>query len=183
MEEPAVDKRFTRSFDHYASVWPSLLHHLKGQPDLRFLEIGCFEGQATIWLLDNILTDPSSEIWVVDPLIVDWYGRRFERNIKKYGQRVEVIQGYSQTVLRSWRHNGFFDFAYIDGAHDAKSVLTDAVLVWPMMKDEGIVVFDDYEWAHEAEEWETARPAVDSFVRCFRPSDAFPLDGQYVVRK
>lgn len=33
-----------------------VLMPLRGQP-LRALEIGCFEGAATTWLLDNVLVD------------------------------------------------------------------------------------------------------------------------------
>lgn len=42
------------------------LSFMKGVEGLRFLEIGCFEGQATRWMLENILTGKGSEIMVVD---------------------------------------------------------------------------------------------------------------------
>jgi precorrin-6B methylase 2 len=42
------------------------LQHLAGSPGLRFLEIGCFEGMATCWMLDEILTHPSSHIDAID---------------------------------------------------------------------------------------------------------------------
>ena len=50
------------------SDWQAMFDELdlEAKPDLRFLEVGCFEGQATIWLLENVLTDTSSRITVVD---------------------------------------------------------------------------------------------------------------------
>ena len=37
-----------------------------------------------------------------------------------------------------------FDFAYIDGGHGAGTVLADAVLVFRLLKQGGILAFDDY---------------------------------------
>ena len=39
-----------------------------------------------------------------------------------------------------------FDFAYIDGSHTAYDVLQDAILVHPLLKVGGIIIFDDFGW-------------------------------------
>jgi hypothetical protein len=39
---------------------------LKGKEDLVFLQIGAYTGDASTWLLDNILTDPTSFLVDVD---------------------------------------------------------------------------------------------------------------------
>jgi hypothetical protein len=31
-----------------------------------------------------------------------------------------------------------FDFVYVDGSHEACDVLSDSVLVWPMLKPQGV---------------------------------------------
>ncbi|MFQ5589555.1 MAG: class I SAM-dependent methyltransferase [Phycisphaerae bacterium] len=46
--------------------WKRWLAHLIGKPYVEILEIGCFEGKATVWLLQNVLTHGSSSITVVD---------------------------------------------------------------------------------------------------------------------
>ena len=38
----------------------------RNQPDLNILEIGSWEGRSTCWLLNNILTHPSSQITCID---------------------------------------------------------------------------------------------------------------------
>jgi hypothetical protein len=43
-------------FSRHLPVWNEVLMPLRGRP-LRALEIGCFEGAATTWLLDNVLVD------------------------------------------------------------------------------------------------------------------------------
>ncbi len=43
------------------------LEEFKGKKNLKFLQIGVFTGNASAWLLKNILTDPSSK----DDLVSD----------------------------------------------------------------------------------------------------------------
>jgi hypothetical protein len=43
-------------FSRHLPVWNEVLMPLRGRP-LRALEIGCFEGAATTWLIDNVLVD------------------------------------------------------------------------------------------------------------------------------
>jgi predicted O-methyltransferase YrrM len=39
-----------------------------------------------------------------------------------------------------------FNLVYLDADHEAKAVITQASLVWPMLRKGGILVFDDYGW-------------------------------------
>ena len=39
-----------------------------------------------------------------------------------------------------------FDIIYVDGSHTADDVMADAVLSWGLLKEGGIIVFDDYRW-------------------------------------
>ena len=61
-------KEFTSDwFSEHIPLWESQLFRLKGEANLSFLEIGAFEGRATLWLLNNILTHSSSGITCIDP--------------------------------------------------------------------------------------------------------------------
>ena len=42
------------------------LSSFAGKPDLKFLQLGAFTGDASVWMLDNILTDKSSILTDVD---------------------------------------------------------------------------------------------------------------------
>ena len=55
-------------FSNNIPIWDQVfdLAKLKGKENIKFLEIGCFEGRATNYLLENILTGEGSEIHVVD---------------------------------------------------------------------------------------------------------------------
>lgn len=89
----------------------------------------------------------------------------FWHNIRviKADEKVRVIKGRSQEVLRKLPFDTY-DFAYIDGSHVASDVLTDAVLVFPLIKRGGIVVFDDYHWEDEDNILDRPKMGIDAFL-------------------
>lgn len=174
--------------DWFTHAIPSLskwLAHLKDKKCYA-LEIGCYEGRGTCWLMENF---PNMEVVVVDTfngndehrdrgLSFDGVYERFNANVQRWADRVEVLRGKSAAVVRSL--HGPYDFVYVDGSHHAADVLTDACMAWPIIKSGGVLVFDDYEWDHYKEPERNPRIAVDCFTRCFRGS--FDLIGKgYMV--
>lgn len=81
--------------------WHALLGSLKGQPEVRVLEIGSFEGRSAVWLLENVLTHPTSRLTCVD-LFDGAYAAIFDENLAASGgtARVERLVGPSGEVLR-----------------------------------------------------------------------------------
>jgi hypothetical protein len=61
------------------------------------------------------------------------------------------------------------DFAYIDASHEARDVLSDGILVWKLMKENGIVIFDDYIWEDLKQDYFRPQLAIDSFIKCYYP--------------
>ncbi|MBI4845159.1 MAG: class I SAM-dependent methyltransferase [Candidatus Omnitrophica bacterium] len=169
-------------------LWEKILAHLKGKPNINYLEVGVFEGRSLLWMLENIFTDPSSKASAVD-IFQDAYYKIFLKNLTIGGfkKRVTVIKGYSQVKLRELPLNSF-DVIYIDGSHEAIDVLTDALLCWGLLKADGIMIFDDYEW----KEWQgktmplMSRPeiAIDAFIGVFQPYiEVLHKGWQVVIRK
>jgi predicted O-methyltransferase YrrM len=78
-----------------------------------------------------------------------------------------------------------FDFIYIDGSHLAKDVLTDACMSWPLLKDKGFMVFDDYLWRPPGfGVMQRPKIAVDTFVNMFEDELIIAHTGyQLIVRK
>src|SRR6185312_13133408 len=139
---PAMAYRFTRDwFTHNIASWQRWLAGLEGQPGLRALEIGSFEGRATTWLLENVLTDETSRIDCIDPFDKDYY-RRFLANTAPWRHRVTVHRATSTAVLPTLPDA--FDVIYIDGDHRPFAILSDAVLSWPRLKVGSTLIFDDY---------------------------------------
>lgn len=135
-------------FSDHASAWDKMFvqQKLKGAENLRYLEVGVFEGRSFFWMLDNILTHPSARAVAVD-IFADSYEAVFLSNLKKSGagERVEMVKGESRLTLRSMPMQSF-DIIYIDGSHAAKDVFRDAALCWDLLKNGGVLIFDDYRW-------------------------------------
>ena len=160
-----------RSFIGTIPVWSEMLSSFKGKPDVNYLEIGVNQGRSAMWVLENILTHPSARLTGIDifPEGTD-FKERYLSNVQLSGfaDKVKTIEGFSQIELRSLPLNSF-DIIYIDGDHKADGVMADAVLSFGLLKDGGVLIFDDYLW-FENQLPNELRPriAVDSFITSYR---------------
>jgi len=169
------------------------LSEFKGKPCM-FLEIGSFEGMSTIWMLENILTEERSQIFCIDAW-AEWTGDAFVRfvsNINKTGFRdkVRIVKGDSSEELRIFP-NDYFDFIYVDGNHDEKAVMKDAIGSFRVLKKGGIIAFDDYLLgirypnSHGSKAMNgSAKKAIDYFIETFKDElDVIHNDYQLWIRK
>jgi hypothetical protein len=159
-------------FDSQRYNFESNLSHLKNKPNLKFLQVGVFTGDASEWLLDNILTVTSSTLTDVDT----WQGSDerehsdmdFREIYNDYLWRVKdydnllSIKGDSAYVLPNLKEK--YDFIYIDGDHTEKAVYRDAVNAWELLKSEGILAFDDYLWGQDVHPSLRPMLAIDRFL-------------------
>ena len=151
------DYKFTRDwFSLNIPNWEILLAKFKGKPNLKYLEIGSYQGRSVTWLLDNIFTDESCTATCIDTFRGSEEHTDFEKenikelfihNTKKFRDRVDVCIGNSNDILRNgtWK-NETYDLIYIDGDHHAKACLSDGILSIPLLKVGGILIFDDFSW-------------------------------------
>jgi predicted O-methyltransferase YrrM len=162
------------------------------QKELHILEIGSFEGKSAVWFLENLLQNQNSSITCIDPWTsysqtndsfesynsenTEWdfknHKNTFLHNIKESGfeNKVNIIQGFSHEILPELIHKKKFDIIFIDGNHTAPFVITDAVFSWYMLKTDGLLIFDDYQWGKTKNLVGTTlapKLAIDSFVDCF----------------
>lgn len=183
-------------------VWYKVLEKYKDKPNINFMEIGCFQGRSTVWLLENILTHNTSKITCIDTfegsiehqdnqykhMLPSLY-QTFCHNTSYFGEKVIIKRERSQDVLKQLKDNKeYYDFIYIDGDHHAASVLEDAVLAFPLLKKGGILLFDDYHWGEHIINGRlnlnVPRPAIDAFVSIY--ADKFEIigtGGQIMLRK
>ena len=181
--------------------WPSIpnwernLAHMKGKPNLAYLEVGPFEGRSFFWLLDNIFMHATTRATAIDIFETGtstWYigefEARFRKNAKISGREkdITIIKGYSQVELRSLPLESF-DLIYIDGSHATNDVLADIVLSWGLLKNGGIIILDDYRWHAD---WPfDLRPAfaIRAFIAAYNKEiEALPqepMTDQVMLRK
>jgi predicted O-methyltransferase YrrM len=172
-------------------VWDSLIPKIN---PTRILEIGSYEGASTCYLIEKLATSKEIELHCVDT----WEGgvehkkggsaevnmsdveRRFHQNTKiainKVENSVQLVlhKGYSDVVLSKLiteGKQGFFDFIYIDGSHEAPDVLCDALLSFRLLKKNGVIAFDDYLWQEQlpygTDPVRCPKPAIDAFTNIY----------------
>src|ERR1700724_1717574 len=118
------------------------LAHLEDTP-CRILEIGCYEGRATVWLLENIATHPDAMVHCIDVFEQASFRQNFLAAQSPEKVRLEI--GRSRNLLRLCPANAF-DFVYVDGSQETVNVLEDALLSFLLLTRNGIMAFDDFKW-------------------------------------
>jgi Methyltransferase domain len=154
-------------FTYNIPVWQWMFERLKGKENLRYLEIGVFEGRSAIWMLENVLTHPTARLTAVD-IFFGHLEKKFRENLEKSGfqSKVNILKGTSQERLRQLPVD-FFDIIYIDGSHRAKHVFLDAALSWDLLKYGGLLIFDDYELELKAPADLRPKVPIDTFMLAF----------------
>ena len=195
----ADEYQFTKDWFNWApAVWEQLTPMLSGTAGQRnFLEIGSFEGRSSIWIAENMMQD-GDYLRCIDT----WEGgeehgeedmseveERFRANLivatEKFPERL-IFQSKGTSVARLAQLQGktMFDFVYIDGSHKAPDVLTDACMAWPLLKLEGLMVFDDYMWGNPRDALHRPKIAIDAFTNIFgETAEIVHVGYQLVVRK
>jgi len=169
-------------------VWSSYFTRFLDQENLLFLEIGTGHGRSSVWMLENVLTQPSSKIITVD--IAD------ERSYKKgdlsfdFGESLTLtltqnLQPYidknkcefyvidSKEFFRKLYGGTLeskfvgsdpknqFDFIYLDGCHEPDHVVYEAAISFELLKKGGFMLFDDYGWGK-------CRFGIEAFLECYK---------------
>jgi len=187
--------KFTRDwFIQHIPKWEKSLplHELKGKK-INVLEIGVFEGRATIWILEELIKHPESKLTTIDTfekMFADNNNEAtFRGNIKESGKenQVEIIKNNSFKTLTKFNceTREKFDLIYINhGSLTSCDVLSDAVLSWNLLKEGGIMILNNYELDYFEEEYNNPRIAIDSFLRCYqRQLEVIYKHYQVAVRK
>lgn len=146
-----------------------------GKSGLNFLQIGAYTGDASKWLLENVLTNETSHLTDVDTWkgsdeIIhkefDWSDVEdtYDKKMEPFKDRVTKVKSDSVEFLK--RQPFFaYDFIYIDGDHTALGVFSDAVGAWPLLKPYGIMAFDDYKWESGISLEHEPKKGIDKFLQ------------------
>jgi predicted O-methyltransferase YrrM len=171
-------------------LWEKLLLPLAGQPDLRFVEVGVFEGRTSCWLLQNVLTHPTARLTCIDifkpfhylpepghpeqETHVRDYEKTFDANMAAIdaAERVVKLKGNSTHVLRTLPLYAY-DMVYIDGSHANRDALRDVVLGWDLLKTGGIMIMDDYGLDDPLMPDQKPKLAIDAFLAS--------MEGEYAL--
>lgn len=157
-----------------SEVWSKILKRFKskGKPrEFDYLEIGSFEGMSAHYVL---LHHPKATVTCIDtwrgsfehdPKIMKDVFKRYLKNTKPFKDRVTTLKGRSDHWIPDLIfRNKQYDVVYIDGSHEAFDVIRDATLGWKILKKNGIMIFDDYEWKSNLPDEQSPKMAIASFL-------------------
>ena len=192
------NKKFTPT---YSRVWfsPSnftILDKYKNQDNINFLEIGSFEGMGTNYFIDNFLLGDNSLITCVYPWIKysdstvtkmsEWDNLInentydiFTNNTKYNKNKIIIKRGLSCDILPNLEK--IYDFIYIDGDHSEKAVWLDAVYSFKILRNNGIIIFDDYMWNTDDK---SPKNAIDKFLEEYKNYiEVISINYQVTIKK
>jgi predicted O-methyltransferase YrrM len=172
------------------------------------LEIGCFEGLTSNYIIDNILNSDGKLI-CVDPLtdnylnteltdndvvnndtIYKYFNNQYDRFINNTNHHIkngklELHRNISSDIFPELikKYESQFDLIYIDGDHRASAVYIDAVNSFKLCKKNGVIIFDDYSWGDMYNEEATCF-GIDKFLNEYNGHYDLIVKGyQVVIRK
>ena len=121
------------------------------------LEIGSYHGANLCSFMKTYAKHPETEIHCVDPW-KDYHGypeyqtvqptnySLFLKNISKLSpsdiNKIHLHRGLSEDIVPTFT-NESFDIIYVDGNHETKYVVEDALLCFKKLKPNGWIIFDD----------------------------------------
>jgi Methyltransferase domain len=182
-------------FTLHIPTWEPFLEDLDGRT-VRILEIGSYEGlsacfflwrlrEADITCIDTFTGGADYVAYGID--VTDLEGR-FDANVALVdSSRIRKLKGDSRQLLMHLvdTEEASFDLVYVDGSHLALDVIIDAALSWQLLRERGIVIFDDYGGAPGgADPLRHVQPAVDAFLNLVVEHAEIPHRGrQVIIRK
>lgn len=174
----------------HMQTWIAWTKPLRERQATDVLEVGVFEGRSTLAWLELL---PCAKVTCVDlfgqPGTQDYFGHtyeeRFDRNTRHQRARIDKRIGSSRDVLPKLAIEGYrCDLIYIDGHHAADSVYADAALSWPMLRRDGIIIFDDHEWKTHLPDAERPPLGIQTFIRGIAGGhEILARESQFVVRR
>jgi hypothetical protein len=142
---------------------------------LRCVQIGAYTGDASKWMVDNILQHESSVLIDVDtwqgsdePVHkqMDWndvWNTYYEKN-KEAIEKKKIVPSKKRSDLFFSISGGGYDFIYIDGDHTAFAVLRDGMNAYEQTVVGGLIAFDDYMWSMGKGDFYDPRYAIDTLI-------------------
>ncbi len=150
-----MEYSFTQNWFNVSELKRVIVKVLNAKNVNKILEIGCFEGQSSVFFGDHFLNHPDSELVCVDPFLniadndhasfLNNVERRFESNISKClnVSKIKVYKVKSDSFFNEYLGDKF-NFIYIDGCHEPDVIENDMKNAIKLLTKNGIIWMDDY---------------------------------------
>lgn len=142
------------------------------QGDLKILQIGAYTGDATQWILDNrnVLHFDDVDTWEGSDEtehhklnfsdVEQTWDSRFSHLDNVHKHKMTSDEFFAKTPIGSIE----YDFIYIDGDHTALQTALDGLNAFRLLKNGGIIAFDDYWWMGNPSDFLRPKRGIDAFM-------------------
>ena len=156
------------------------LQEFKNKDNLRFLQIGVFTGDGSVWLVNNLLTGQNCTLTDVDKWVLDeganqesieWFAgveKIYDEKTKDYEN---IIKHKIDSASFFVENTQVYDFIYLDGDKSSEGRYQDAISAWQTLKPNGLLVCDDLEMLSIENNWQP-RLGFDRFLN--------EISGEYI---
>ena len=154
LEKSLLPVGFQGNVYNLSYKWLDIIPHTDSP--VKILEIGTYHGANACSLLKTYATHPQSEIHCIDPWYdYDGYNEYKDKQDSNYSIFISNISKLSyKDISKVYIHRMLsekcgnfpdesFDIIYIDGNHELKYVLEDAIISYKKVKKGGWIIFDD----------------------------------------
>lgn len=158
------DYHFTQDLlTNYIPIWSEKLQPLMGGSGIKALEITVFQGMVTCWLLDNLLTDETTELTCVG----EKFNSQFRANLAKTGfsNKVMLLEGHVEKNLASLSGQTYHFIKVQDHARRGSKIQSYAQLTWNLLQVGGIMILKDYQWSNPDSGEQLPKRGIDAFVK------------------
>ena len=111
------------------------------------LVLGGYEGLSSVWLSNNLLQHEDSHMYIISNFKDNQEQLcRFNTYFSKYYYKLNVIPvpEDSDMLMQAVKDPDIgFDVIFCDSKKEFKEVLHDGILLWNLLKKDGIVIFND----------------------------------------
>ena len=155
------------NFEKYLNIY-------KDKENLNFLQIGVYKGDASVWLVENVLTKSTSTLTDIDT----WLGSNepihkafnwdnieniYDNKIKNYKNIIK--NKIDSTTFFKKRNNNIYDFIYVDSDNNPLAVYNDCFNSWKLLKNGGVMAINDYRWIPESGDlFQSPMVGIDLFL-------------------
>ena len=148
-------------FSHRIPLWTEQLQPLQERP-AQALEVGCYQGMSSCWLLDCLLTHPESRLTCIDSR----FDSKFKQNISKTGAELKVTfyQAKSHQQLAELPSSSYDLINLQDRCKLTHHVAKNVQLAWELAKSGGIIIFSAYGWRNPKDAEQDPKAGIDRFL-------------------
>lgn len=171
-------------FSYRIPIWSELFKSFSEQP-INALEVGCYQGMSSCWLVDQLLTHQASHLTCID----SQFAGKFKENIIKTGaeSKVSLCQGDTHQQMTECTPNSFDLIHLQDRCKLIEHSEINAQLAWKLLKSGGFVIFNYYGWRNPQDPQQDPQAGIDRFLISVKDQwqvvDLSPATFQLIIRK